>query len=131
MQFTSHIKYLLLASLCALVVTALEGCVSVAPEQSLKPEPAEVADRLGLHGCRVSIPLSAQEVLDDARRSGNPAPEKNGDWIKISEALQPGDELREVNCSAVLEQRKIRAPVYYALFREGVVVFRFVPMILD
>ena len=130
MRFTSH-KYFALTAWQVGIATVLAGCASVAPQQSLNVEPAKVAERLGLHGCRVSVPLTTQEVLDDARRSGNPAPEKNDDWRKITEELRPGDELREVNCSAVPEQRKRRAPVYYALVRDGVVLLRFVPMILD
>ncbi|MCB1560449.1 MAG: hypothetical protein H7A20_11855 [Rhodanobacteraceae bacterium] len=86
---------------------------------------------MGLSDCRVSVPLSASEVITDAKRSGNPNPEDNAEWVAIVEARQPGDKLREVNCLAAISRGEYRDPYYFALFRDDVVVLKFHPVIID
>ncbi len=115
-------RHALLTSLIIFVA----GCVS-APS-GLKFEPSSLADKMGLHGCAVSIPLSSDKVINDSKRSGNPRPEDDGEWIKIAAELRDGDQLRLINCAGV---KGIGDVVYYALVRNNAVILKFHPMIFD
>jgi hypothetical protein len=98
----------------------------------VKYEPSSFADRVGLPYCSVSIPLSPSEVIENSKRSGNPNPESNGEWIRMEENRQPGDKLREVNCSGTTKRYgKFRDPYYYGLFRGDAIILKFHPVILD
>ncbi|HJR75099.1 MAG TPA: hypothetical protein VJ806_15855 [Luteimonas sp.] len=101
---------------------ALAGCAS-APT-AVKMEPKSVAKQLGLQGCRVSVPLSQAEVISDAKRTGNPNPEAYREWTEITANIQPGDQLRLVNC---LESRSkdVGNPYYYALVRNDAIILKF------
>lgn len=66
------------------------GCASVS--SGVKVESTSVAKRLGVSGCTVSVPLSPSEVIAEAKKDGNPEPEKNSDWIK------PRIFSRGINC---------------------------------
>lgn len=85
-----------------------------------------MAKRLGLPDCRVSIPLSQSEVIDDARRVGNPNAAKSEEWIKMTDALRPGDQLRIVNCL-----RSSRSTYFYALVRNDSIILSFYSSIFD
>jgi len=74
------------------------------------------------------VPLSQDELLENARKAGNPNPEANGEWIKIAENYRDGDKLRLVNCSGV---KGVGDTVYYALFREDKVILKFHSMTYD
>ncbi len=119
---------LLRAAIC-LAVAALAGCSS--DSARLKREPVPVASRLGLSDCRVSVPLTSSQVIDQSLRSGNPNPEEDGEWAAMLAALQPGDQLREVSCPNVRSGRGYRDPYYFALFRDDLLVLKFHPVILD
>lgn len=88
-----------------------------------KYEPASFAETFSLHGCLLSVPLSPDEVLEASKRSGNPNPEANEEWINMAANLRDGDEIRLVNCGS--------GGAYYALIRESRIMFKFYPMILD
>jgi hypothetical protein len=103
------------------------GCAST-PTGILKFEASPFGDQMGLHGCWISIPLSPPEVLENAKRGGNPNPEANGEWIKMAADFRDGDQLRLVNCSGV---KGIGDTVYYALIRDNAIVLKFHSMILD
>lgn len=85
-----------------------------------------MAERLGLPDCRVSVPLSQSEVIEDAKRVGNPNPEKNQEWIEMTENFQPGDQLRVVNCL-----RSSRSTYFYALIRNDSIISKFYSSIFD
>jgi hypothetical protein len=102
------------------ITFALAGCVST--QSRIKMEPMSVANRLGLPNCKVSIPMSESEVVDNAKRDGVPNPEKNQEWIEMTKSLQPRDQLRLVSC-------KYGNPYFYALIRNEAVILKFRPLL--
>lgn len=102
---------------------ALASCAST--PSSVKTEPASIATKLGFPSCRVSIPLSQSEVIEDAKRMGNPKPESYPAWIKMTTSIQPGDQLRLVDCLKASRPVSAGDPYYYALFRGGKMVSEF------
>ena len=113
-------RHVVLAVIFALTVV---GCAS-APSH-IKMESRTVASQLGLPHCRVSVPLSQTEVVENAKRDGNPHPEQNHEWIEIAANLQPGDTLRLVKCENSSD------PYFYALFRKDRVISKFHSMFFD
>lgn len=112
----------LIASVLALL--SITGCISGPTE--VRMEPKSAAKRLGVGGCRVSIPLSQTELIADARKVGNPNPEDDPQWIKLISSLQPGDQLRVINC---LNTR--RMTYYYALIRNDSILMEFHSSMFD
>lgn len=111
----------------ALVITialAVMGCAS-APPSHINMEGRSVANRLDLPSCRVSVPLSQTEVIENAKRDGNPNPELNHEWIEMAAKIMPGDTLRLVKCENSGD------PYFYALFRKSRVISKFHSMIFD
>lgn len=91
------------------------GCASSSP---LELEPTSTAKALGVPGCNVSVSMSPPEVIDFLKRwSFHSNPEMDPEWIKISKAYQPGDQLRLVSCTS--------GGYYFALIREHSIVIRF------
>jgi hypothetical protein len=130
MQFNSDrvwyrfsFRYALLACISAVAVV---GCAS--DPAGVQFESRSVASRLGLPSCDVSVALSPSEVIENSKRSGNPNPEENDEWIKMVASLKSGDQLRLVNCLGV---KGIGDPYYYALFRNGEIISKFHPMIFN
>ena len=122
-------------SACLGLITAvamafvLAGCAST--QSNVKTEPASVASRLGFPGCRVSVPLSQPEVIEGAKRMGNPNPESYPEWIKMAASIRPGDQLRLLDCLRASRSRDTGDRYYYALFRDGKVVREFRFIVLD
>lgn len=112
--------------LAGLVILTLAGCASAS--SSVKFEPRSVTNRLGFAGCKISVALSPSEVIENSKRSGNPSPERNSEWIEMESGFKSGDQLRLVNCLGV---KGVGDPYYYALFRNRVIVLKFHPMIFD
>lgn len=106
-----------LAALAMTFVLAIAGCATHASR--LRMAPRSVSDKLGLAGCRVSVPLTEREVIQNAKLDGNPHPEDNYEWSRIVARKRPGDVLRQVSCD--------RPPYsyYYALIRKGAVRLKF------
>lgn len=88
-------------------------------------EPHSVAKRLGEPDCRVSIPLTQEEVLAEARRWGDPNPEARPEWAKILAELRPGDQLQMVDCV------RAKHNFYFAHVRNDAIVTRMYTAILD
>lgn len=107
----------------------LAGCVSTLTAVKMAPQP--VADGLGFPSCRVSVPLSQPEAIDDAKRIGNPHPESYPEWIAITKNRLPGDQLRLVDCSRVVQSNKVSGQYFYALIRDHRIMLKFYPMIFD
>ncbi len=86
-----------------------------------KNAPASVAERLGVPGCRVSVPMSQAEVLANAKRDGDPHTEGREEWLKIVATSHPGDELRKVAC---LKSGRYGSAgdMYFGLFRNGAMI---------
>ena len=118
------------AWLFGMLAFGLVGCAGT--QSTVKTEPRSVARRLDFPLCMVSVPMSQSQVLEAAKRDGNPDPEGNGEWVGIVAKLQPGDKLREVSCfKAYHLGKKIDDPQFYTLFRDDVEVARFHPVIWD
>ena len=100
------------------------GCASVSP--SFQVENTKVAEQLGFPYCRVSVPISQSDVINDARRLGNPHPEQNLGWIQITQNFLPGDQLRIVDCL-----KSSGSTYFYALIRNDSIVYKFYSSIFD
>jgi hypothetical protein len=111
------------AFLVSLFALAATSCASSL--DGMKSESRSVARQLGVPKCRASVPLTPSEVVEEARKGGNPHPEEHGDWIKITASLRPGDQLREINCLGAGDS------LFYALIRNDEIVLRFYPVIFD
>lgn len=105
------------------IAFAIVGCAPV--PTTLRMEPRSIAKRLGLPNCRISVPLSQSEVIEDAKRIGNPNPEEYPDWIKMTENMRSGDQLRLVNCLEASRSKNVGDPYYYALIRNGTIISKF------
>lgn len=116
----SGARVLVTAIAIAFVVAA---CAS-APA-TVEMEPKSIANQLGLPECRVSVPLSQSEVIEDAKRIGNPNPEKYPEWIEMTSSIRPGDQLRLVNCLRASQYNNVGDPYYYALIRDGKIISKF------
>jgi hypothetical protein len=101
----------------------VSGCASTST--SVKMESRALAKKLGVQGCRVSVPLTQLEVIEDAKRMGNPQPENDQDWLVITKSIQGGDELRLVNCLSS------RSTFFYVLIRDGVIIREFHSSLFD
>lgn len=129
MQFINRLRCGLpspLVLLACLGVSAVASCASTAA--GVRLESQSVAKSMGLASCKVSVVLTPSEVIENSKRSGNPNPESNQEWIKMAADLQAGDQLRLVNCLGV---KGIGDPYYYALFRNEAIVLKFHPMIFN
>lgn len=105
----------------ALVISGfVSGCVSSNP----KMEPASVSKRLGVPGCKVSVPMSQNEVLVSAREWGDPNPETRSDWAAMLAASEPADEFRLVDCIKANKTGMAVGYYYYALFRGQTIIAR-------
>jgi len=105
------------------IVLMIMGCVSAPTD--VKMESKFLAKQLGVPGCRVSVPLSEAQVVEDAKRMGNSHPENNQEWIAITKSIKVGDQLRAVNCLSS------KSTYYYVLIRDGVITQRFYSSIFD
>jgi hypothetical protein len=84
-----------------------------------------VAKRLGEPDCRASVPLTQAQLLELARRGGDPNVEDRPEWAKIVAELLPGDELRLINCVPS------RHNIFFAHIRNGVILSKMYTVILD
>ena len=89
-----------------------------------------MARQLGVPYCKVSVPMTESEVIAHAKTDGNPNPEGT-DWADLVSKIQPGDQLRLVNCFGAARSRKISDKYYYGLFRGNSVIAKFHSMIYD
>lgn len=107
------------------VIFAMAGCMS--SPSGWKYERQSFAEGMGLDGCSISVPLTPSEVIENSKRSGNPDPESNDEWIAMAAEFRAGDQLRWINCLGV----KGKSNAYYALIRDGSTILKFYPMIFD
>lgn len=111
------------------IALAVSGCASAPPGP--ERDTRSVARDLGFPGCNVSVPLSQAEVIENARRIGNPYAQSFSTWKDLVAKIQPGDQLRLVDCRRESRHRDVGDPYYYALFRAGKVVAEFHFILLD
>jgi hypothetical protein len=101
------------ALVMAATLSLVAGCAHTAGPRM---EPAHVANEVGFPKCRVSVPLSQADVLQNARLTGVPSPETHIDWAKLRAAYRVGDQFRFVSCAS---GKHVGAPGYsfFGLFR--------------
>lgn len=104
-----HIPIVVLIALVSLLVT------SCAHRLGPRYESMSVARKLGLADCRVTESMRRYETLDYADLIGNPNLENSLEWRKAMSMMQPGDELRYVDCQS--------GNNYFALFRGKTLLF--------
>ena len=107
-----------ITALAVVLIGHLAGCASSAP----KMEALSVAKRLGFPRCKVSVPMSQDEVLQSAKRWGDPYAETRSEWAAIVAAAQPGDQLRLVDCIRPDKEGIAGGYYFYGLFRGQAIV---------
>ena len=68
-------------------------------------EPKSIAKQFGVAGCGVSVPLSQSDVVEDARRFGNPNLDSYPEWIEINHRFD-----QEINCASFPVRRMAPSP---------------------
>ncbi|WP_426662798.1 hypothetical protein [Rhodanobacter aciditrophus] len=119
-------KNLAIASLSFLLAVLCASCahdasipkVDRSPNLDLSP----IAKRFGVPRCKVSVPLTQEQVLLAAKRQGDPYTEKRPEWATIKREAKPGDQLRQVICLTTGPQGYAAGDVFYGLFRRGKMV---------
>ena len=105
------------------IVFVATSCTTTS--EPVKMEARSFTKRLGLQGCRASIPLDPSEAVEIGRKwEIYPNPEKDPEWIEMNAMRQPGDELRLISCSS-------GDPYFYALIRNNSVVFKYHLPVVD
>jgi hypothetical protein len=105
------------------IAFVVAGCAS--EPTTLRMEPKSIAKQLGLPYCKVSVPLSQSEVIEDAKRWNVPDPEQYVEWIKMKSSIQSGDQLRLVNCFGAGRSKYGGDPYHYVLIRNGKIISEF------
>lgn len=94
-------------------------------------ESVAVAKRLGVPNCRVSVPLSQAEVIQHAKRDGNPNPGESHEWVKLVREMQPSDQLRLIDCLEARRSKSVSDPYFYALVRNDTIIAKFHSVMID
>lgn len=87
-----------------------------------KLESSAVAREFELSGCKISVPMSHDEVLVFADKMGNPNLATFPEWTQAISLLQSGDQLRHVYCPK-------NGDNFFGVFRESSVLFKFGSML--
>ena len=110
----------------------LTACAHVPATPKLDPSSglnlAPIAERFQVPRCQVSVPMSQEEALRYVGQWNVPHPESRPDWIAMTEATKPGDQLREVTC---VRKGQRGGNVFLGLFRDGAMVAEMHFVILD
>ncbi len=119
-------KHLRTHSSLLLLTVSLSGCAH-APvwpkvDHSSHLDLTALAKQYHVPRCKVSVPLTPNEVLRAARLQGNPYTEQRTSWAAMVQAIQPGDQLRQVICLTTGPSGYAAGDVFYGLFRQGKMV---------
>lgn len=90
-----------------------------------------IARRYHVLHCKVSVPLSQDEVLRVVRSQGIPHPEDRQDWKEISKGIKPGDQLRQVICLTKGPTGVAAGDVFFGLFRDRKMISEMHTIIVD
>jgi len=107
-------------ALAMLGTPLIAGC---AHQLGPKIEQPRVARELGLAECGVSEPMRRYQALDFADLIGNPNLADSPEWAKVISLMQPGDQIRHVDCQS--------GDNFFGLFRGKSVLFKFGGMIYN
>lgn len=106
------------------VTAALAVSACSMPSEMIRREPRSIARDLGFPGCRVSIPLTKDDVIEVGREwELYTDPLIDPEWDRFVSAQRSGDQLRLVDC------KKGRS--FYGAFRNGKLVSSYYPLTLD
>ena len=83
---------------------------------------SSIAKRFGVPHCKVSVPLTQEEVLRAVELQGVPHPDNRADWTAMVADLRPGEQLRQVICLTKGKSGAAAGDVFYGLFRGGEMV---------
>ena len=98
----------------------LGGCTHSPLTQRM--EPAKVASELGFSQCKVSVPLSNDQLKTLVRViTGLQTPEESSDWHHMDSVSQIGDHIRLVSCSSA-SHRGAPGYSFFGLFRDNKLV---------
>ena len=125
-----------LCGVCLCLATFLSaGCAhsSASPklDQSSGIDLTLVAKRYGVPRCQVSLPLTQDEALASIASDGVPSPESRPDWVAMSAAIEPGDQLRQVVCLTKGYKGLAAGDIFYAVFRDGTMVAEIHPVTIN
>lgn len=99
------------------------GCM--ASLDPVKMESRYFGKKIGLPGCRVTVALGVDEIVDIARKwIAYPKSQDDPEWVQMNSLRQPGDELRLVSCD-------VGDPYFYALIRDDKVIFKYHIPLMD
>src|SRR5579862_8758311 len=104
------------------VLTLAAGCANSG--WSLKMEPRSTSIRFGVPGCRISVPMSHDDMLREAKSAGDLSPEHEQRWTELMSQWQPGDHLRIVDCASHGGQGLAAGYYFYAVTRGDIIVGR-------
>jgi hypothetical protein len=90
-----------------------------------------VAKRYGIPRCQVSLPLTQDEALASIAKDGVPSPESRPDWVAMSAAIEPDDQLRRVVCLTKGYKGFAAGDIFYAVFRGRAIVAEMHPVIIN
>lgn len=106
-----------------LLALVLAGCAHM--PDVFQMEPRSAAKQLGMPSCRVSVPMSESSIVEILRRWDNVEnPQDNPEWVAITSNRKPEDQIRMFSCKA-------GSPYFYALVRNGKILFEYHPLIID
>ena len=112
--------------LIALAALIICGCAHSPDGPKLDRSPgidlSPIARRLSVSRCKVSVPLTQDQVLEAARRLGDPQPEDRAEWAYMVKSVQPSDELRQITCLKRGLHGMATGDIFFGLFRSGEVV---------
>lgn len=113
-------------SLSFLLATVCTACAHDPNTPKLDSSPnldlSSIAKRFRVPRCRVSVPLTQEQVLLAAKQQGDPYTEKRPEWARIKREAKPGDQLRQVICLTTGPLGYAAGDVFYGLFRRGEMV---------
>ena len=123
---------ILLAHLAALIAFFLVvGCAhspsSPQVDRTLRYQPTDFERQVGLPPCKVSVPLTQDEALLAAERSGAHNFGESSDWSELMALMESGDQLRYVWCIP----KGRGGVVFFALYRGLNVVAKAHTVMLD
>jgi hypothetical protein len=116
-------------SVASVIALATAACATSTSD--LRSASRSYATRFGYPGCDVSVPLSQEQAIKQAKRDGAPDPESRRDWRAMIEQIRPGDSLRLIDCLRASKAGRMGDPYFYAVFRDGKIVAKFNSVIID
>jgi hypothetical protein len=104
----------------SLILALCYGCSTAGRAEKA----GDIAGRLGYEGCKLSRPLTLQQVMGKDMSGGYEASRPHPDWDELIQRYASGDVVYFIDCRRVDPSRIAAGTSLYALVREGVVIVR-------